>query len=91
MAAKQNRWSLRGGTNSDNALTQLAYKPRDTPLLQQLRSLAAKGWIAVEGIEVLPVQAFAQFELWTGRGAPRRVMREAMLKAYAQFEDNQVH
>jgi shikimate 5-dehydrogenase len=43
----------------------------------------------VEGSEVLLMQAFAQFELWTGRGAPRRVMREAMEAAYPQFHENQ--
>jgi shikimate 5-dehydrogenase len=58
--------------------------------LKRIRGMAEKGWIAVEGLEVLPVQAFAQFELWTGRGAPRRVMREAMEKAYSRFHENQL-
>ncbi|CAH0020778.1 unnamed protein product [Clonostachys rhizophaga] len=55
---------------------ELAYNPRETPLLSQVRTLRKKGWIAVEGLEVLPEQGIAQFELFTGRTAPQHLMRE---------------
>ena len=62
---------------------KLAYNPLETPLLQQIRALGGQGWIAVHGLEVLPEQAYAQFELFTGRPAPKRLM-EAQIIEYLQ-------
>jgi shikimate 5-dehydrogenase len=61
-------------------LQQLAYNPLETPLLKQIRALSVRGWIAVHGLEVLPEQAYAQFELFTGRPAPKRLMEAQILK-----------
>lgn len=64
---------------------QMAYKPRDTPLLQQIRRLRQQtgvAWVTVDFLEVLPEQGIAQFELMTGRKAPREVMRAAVLQNY---------
>ena len=51
------------------------YNPRRTRLLQQA---AAAGCATVEGIEMFLGQAYVQFELWTGRPAPRDVMRQVV-------------
>lgn len=46
--------------------------------MQQVRRLREFGrpWVPVSGIEVLPEQAMAQFQLMTGRIAPRHILRQ---------------
>ena len=51
-------------------------------MIQQIKQLADKGWIAVDGLEVLPEQGMMQFELFTTRKAPANTMREAVFEAY---------
>jgi len=65
-------------------LLDLAYRPVVTDLLQQVRKpeFARRGWVTRDMLHMLPEQGYAQFEAATGRRAPRKVMRDAMMKAY---------
>jgi hypothetical protein len=72
-----------------NIHIQLAYKPLITPLLQQALQLreAGKSWTIVDGLEILPEQGIVQFELMTGRKAPRGRMRLEVLRRYQEDEE----
>ena len=66
-------------------VVEMAYNNPNTSLIQQMRSLqkqSAVPWVLVTGIEVLPEQAIAQFELMTGRKAPRATMRRVVAEKY---------
>ncbi|MEK7442210.1 MAG: shikimate dehydrogenase [Chloroflexota bacterium] len=52
----------------------LVYNPRETKLVKQAR---AQGLSAATGLGMLIEQGALGFELWTGKDAPRKVMREA--------------
>ena len=59
---------------------ELAYTPRVTELM---RKAMDSNWNIVQGIEVLLEQGYQQFELWTGRRAPRDAMKAKVLLEYA--------
>jgi 3-dehydroquinate dehydratase/shikimate dehydrogenase len=56
----------------------LIYRPLDTELLKIARK---KGISTVSGVEMFLAQGFAQWELWTGKGAPEAAMRRAILQS----------
>ena len=58
----------------------------------QIRNLARNGWVTVDGLDYLPAQGTAQFQIFTGRKSPRTVMSEAVLRGYQgyQLDEDQV-
>lgn len=60
----------------------LTYQPLVTPLLRQVQQQSRRGWVAVDGLENLAAQASTQFELFTGRKVPQRLMRIEAFKGY---------
>ncbi|KAL3426794.1 quinate pathway repressor protein [Phlyctema vagabunda] len=76
-------------SSTGGVLLDMAYKPLNTPLLQQVRRLRAEtgqAWVPVDGLEMVPEQGIAQFELMTGRKAPRGQMRAAIKRRYQDSE-----
>ncbi|OLD67009.1 MAG: hypothetical protein AUI52_01800 [Acidobacteria bacterium 13_1_40CM_2_68_10] len=55
----------------------IIYNPPETRFLREAR---ARGHQVVDGLEMFVEQAAAQFVLFTGREAPRDVMRETALR-----------
>ena len=77
------------GSDSGGLCMEMSYVSKDTPLVEQIRKFrkeTGKPWVLVDGLETLPEQAIAQLELMTGRKAPRRCIREAIVKAAAERE-----
>jgi shikimate 5-dehydrogenase len=51
------------------------------PIRTQLLKIAAqKGLVTVPGVEMFVPQGIAQWELWTGKRAPEKAMRRAVLQ-----------
>jgi shikimate dehydrogenase len=61
----------------DLAVLDIVYNPLETKLLADAR---ARGLKTVSGIEMFANQAVIQFELWTGKKAPAKVMRNVLLR-----------
>jgi shikimate dehydrogenase len=59
----------------------IVYKPLETRLLREAK---AYGAATIDGLQMLIHQATAQFEIWTGRSAPLKVMSQA---AYGALEE----
>ncbi len=59
------------------AVTDIVYHPLETPLLTQAKAL---GLAHTNGIGMLLYQGAAAFTFWTGREAPVKVMRAALLE-----------
>lgn len=72
-------------------LIELAYRPMVTPIVRQMREQSHKGWIFMDGFDILPEQAYAQFELFTGRRAPRKLMKDEVIKRYREEQKQQGH
>ena len=83
-AAPIPRATVKGGVVYD-----LVYHPRQTRLLTWAREAGAA---TIEGLDMLVAQAALQFQHWTGRLAPREVMRDAaerfLERAYGDETDN---
>ena len=77
------------GSRSGGVVIDLAYKPLNTPLLKQMRRFrqeTGSPWVVVNGLETLPEQAIAQYEIFTGRKAPRSLMRSECHRSYTSEE-----
>jgi shikimate dehydrogenase len=60
----------------DLAVMDIVYNPLKTRLLADAE---ARGLRAISGVEMFVNQAVIQFELWTGKKAPREIMRAVVL------------
>jgi shikimate dehydrogenase len=61
----------------DLAVMDIVYNPLKTKLLAAAEE---RGLKTISGVEMFVNQAVIQFELWTGKTAPREVMRDVVLK-----------
>lgn len=52
--------------------------------MKQMRNFGDQGWIAVDGLHVLPEQGKSQFELFTSRRAPIKLMYDSIFGAHRQ-------
>ncbi|KIX96431.1 uncharacterized protein Z520_07697 [Fonsecaea multimorphosa CBS 102226] len=72
-------------SETGGVVLEMTYNPLMTPLLRQVQDLCTRlgrPWITVNGLEMLTEQGSVQFELLTGRRAPRQTMRTEALRAY---------
>ena len=60
------------------AVYDMIYNPSVTPLMKESKKAGA---IAVNGLSMLLYQGAASFEIWTGKKAPIKVMKKALLES----------
>ncbi|CAO1630194.1 unnamed protein product [Parajaminaea phylloscopi] len=71
-------------------VVDMSYKPHHTPLMELVRQRnatlagASTTWTAVPGFSILLEQGCQQFELWTGRRAPRQKVETACWSEYTK-------
>ncbi|GAD92728.1 pentafunctional AROM polypeptide, putative [Paecilomyces variotii No. 5] len=72
------------GSKTGGVFIELAFEPLVTPLMKQMKQKqrSSRGWIVVDGLDVLVEQGVAQFEILTGRPAPVHIMRRAVREQY---------
>ncbi|CRG87875.1 hypothetical protein PISL3812_04896 [Talaromyces islandicus] len=69
-------------SSTGGVVLELRYRPVITPLLQQIREHAMRGWVGIDGLENLAARTAIDFELFTGRRAPRNLARAEALRVY---------
>jgi shikimate 5-dehydrogenase len=69
-------------SSTGGVVLELSYRPVITPLLHQIREYATRGWVAIDGLENLAARTAIDFELFTGRRAPRNLARAEALRVY---------
>jgi len=61
----------------------MVYRPRETELLRAARR---RGIETISGVDMFVAQGVAQWEIWTGLGAPEAEMRRAVNEALGKEE-----
>jgi shikimate dehydrogenase len=69
----------------DIYVMDIIYDPVETKLLKDAKKVGAK---VISGIEMLIHQGAASFEIWTGRQAPIKIMKEAVLRKLREENSN---
>ncbi len=65
-----------GSLRKEHVVFDMVYNPLKTQLIKDAEAV---GCTCIPGLEMLVNQAVLQFETWTGRDAPRDVMRTALI------------